>query len=144
MANRPAPTKKSRAQTAATPKSPAPKTKPVAAPVVTLKTVFEQIGIAHALSKQQANGLLTDFVATMIRHLKQGDRIRMSGLGILEVKTRVARNGRNPATGESIQIKASRKWRFGRLRTSSKRFKQRSTDPANPVHGLRQRSSAET
>jgi DNA-binding protein HU-beta len=48
----------------------------------------------------------------MTTHLKQGDRIRMSGLGVLEVKTRAARMGRNPATGESIQIKASRKVAF--------------------------------
>jgi DNA-binding protein HU-beta len=45
----------------------------------------------------------------MTTHLKTGDRIRMSGLGILEVKTQAARN---PATGESIQIKASRKVAF--------------------------------
>ena len=61
---------------------------------------------------QLAHGLLADFVATMTTHLKQGDRIRMSGLGILEVKTRAARMGRNPATGESIQIKASKKVAF--------------------------------
>jgi nucleoid DNA-binding protein len=40
------------------------------------------------------------------------ERIRMSGLGILEVKTRAARTGRNPATGESIQIKPSKKVGF--------------------------------
>jgi DNA-binding protein HU-beta len=36
----------------------------------------------------------------------------MSGLGILEVKARAARMGRNPATGEAIQIKASKKVGF--------------------------------
>ena len=114
MASRPAPTKKSPAKTAAvaaTPKAPAPKTKTVAAPV-TLKAVFEQLGVAHTLSKQQIHGLLADFVTAMTNHLKQGDRIRMSGLGILEVKSRAARTGRNPATGESIQIKASKKVAF--------------------------------
>jgi DNA-binding protein HU-beta len=48
----------------------------------------------------------------MTARLKQGDRIRMSGLGILEVKARAARMGRNPATGEAIQIKASKKVGF--------------------------------
>ena len=56
--------------------------------------------------------MLADFVAAMTKHLAQGERIRMSGLGILEVKTREARMGRNPATGESIQIKASKKIGF--------------------------------
>jgi DNA-binding protein HU-beta len=36
----------------------------------------------------------------------------MSGLGTLEVKKRVARMGRNPATGESIRVKASKKVAF--------------------------------
>src|SRR5437764_15187554 len=83
-----------------------------AAPVVTLKAVFEQLAEAHDLPKKQAHALLADFVATVTTHLKQGDRIRMSGLGILEVKTREARMGRHPATGESMQIKASKKVAF--------------------------------
>jgi DNA-binding protein HU-beta len=123
MATRPAaakkaPSKKSAAKKsaalAATAKSKtsAPKTKAIAAPVVTLKAVFEQLGEAHGLPKKQAHGMLADFVAAMTSHLKQGDRIRMSGLGILEVKNRAARTGRNPATGQAIQIKASKKVGF--------------------------------
>ena len=94
------------------PMAPAAKPKAAAVPVVTLKAVFEQLGEAHALPKKQAHMLLADFVAAVTTHLKQGARIRMSGLGILAVKTREARMGRNPATGESIQIKASRKVGF--------------------------------
>jgi DNA-binding protein HU-beta len=45
-------------------------------------------------------------------HLKKGDRIRLAGLGILVVRKRAARMGRNPATGEPIQIKASKKVAF--------------------------------
>jgi len=120
MATRPAPAKKAPAKKAAAKqpapaaaksKAPASKAK-VAAPVVTLKVVFEQLGEAHDLPKKQAHALLADFVAAVTTHLKQGDRIRMSGLGILEVKTREARMGRNPATGESMQIKASKKVAF--------------------------------
>ena len=96
----------------AKPPPPAPKAKAVAAAVVTLKAVFEQLGEAHGIPKKQAHGMLADFVAAMTTHLKQGDRIRMSGFGILEVKTRAARTGRNPATGETIQIKASKKVAF--------------------------------
>jgi DNA-binding protein HU-beta len=123
MATRPTPSKKAPAKKAAakpparavaktSAAAPAPKAKVLAAPVVTLKAVFEQLAETHAMPKKQAHGLLADFVAAMTTHLKQGDRIRMSGLGILEVKTRAARMGRNPATGESIQIKASRKVAF--------------------------------
>jgi DNA-binding protein HU-beta len=121
MASRPAPAKKAPAKKAAAkppaaakskPAAPAPKAKAVAAPVVTLKVIFEQLGETHALPKKQAHELLADFVAAMTSHLTQGARIRMSGLGTLEIKSRAARMGRNPATGESIQIKASRKVAF--------------------------------
>jgi DNA-binding protein HU-beta len=46
------------------------------------------------------------------KHLKKGERIRIVGLGILQVRKRAARIGRNPATGEAIQIKASKKVAF--------------------------------
>ena len=46
------------------------------------------------------------------KHLKKGDRIRLVGLGVLVVRKRAARMGRNPATGEPVQIKASKKVAF--------------------------------
>jgi DNA-binding protein HU-beta len=121
MATRPAPAKKAPAKkTAAKPpavaarkaKSAPPAPKAAAAPVVTLKAVFEQLGEAHALPKKQAHALLADFVVAVTAHLKDGARLRMSGLGILEVKSREARMGRTPATGEAMQIKASKKVAF--------------------------------
>jgi DNA-binding protein HU-beta len=48
----------------------------------------------------------------IVKHLKKGDRIRIVGLGILQVRKRAARPGRNPATGEPIKIKASKKVAF--------------------------------
>jgi DNA-binding protein HU-beta len=48
----------------------------------------------------------------IVKHLKKGDRIRIGGLGILQVRKRAARMGRNPATGQPIKIKASRKVAF--------------------------------
>jgi DNA-binding protein HU-beta len=51
-------------------------------------------------------------VDLVTRHLKNGDRVRMSGLGTIEVKDRPARMGRNPATGQAIQIAASKKVAF--------------------------------
>ncbi len=51
-------------------------------------------------------------VGHTVKHLKKGERIRIGGLGILQVRKRAARMGRNPATGEAIQIKASKKVAF--------------------------------
>ena len=59
-----------------------------------------------------AQDLLTGMVETVTKHLKQGDRIRINGLGTLEVRQREARTGRNPVTGEMIQIAASKKVAF--------------------------------
>jgi DNA-binding protein HU-beta len=56
--------------------------------------------------------MLNDLVDMLTAHLKKGERIRMVGLGILQVRNRAARMGRNPATGEPIQIKASKKVAF--------------------------------
>jgi DNA-binding protein HU-beta len=56
--------------------------------------------------------MLMDMVGEITKHLKKGRRIRLNGLGILQVRKRPARMGRNPATGEAIKIKASRKVAF--------------------------------
>ncbi len=44
--------------------------------------------------------------------LKQGDKVNISGFGTFSVSTRKARTGRNPKTGESIEIAASRAAKF--------------------------------
>lgn len=82
------------------------------APTVTLKHLAAAIGEEHQLTKKQAEAMLGDLVTLITKHLKNGDRIRLGGLGILQVRHRPARMGRNPATGETIQIKASKKVAF--------------------------------
>jgi DNA-binding protein HU-beta len=84
----------------------------VKAPTVTLRHLGADLAEAHSLPKKQAYTLLEDLVGMLTKHLKKGDRIRMSGLGILQVRKRPARMGRNPATGEAIKIKASKKIAF--------------------------------
>ncbi len=86
--------------------------KPAPAPTVTLKHLASQLAEDHQLSKKQSEQMLGDLVGQITKHLKKGDRIRIGGLGILQVRKRAARMGRNPATGEQIQIKASKKVAF--------------------------------
>jgi len=66
----------------------------------------------HELSKKAANELMEDLTGMITKQLKMGVRIRLNGLGILQVRRRAARMGRNPATGEAIKIKASKKVAF--------------------------------
>jgi DNA-binding protein HU-beta len=83
-----------------------------AAHVVTLKHLAAAIADEQELSKKQAELILNDLVGRITKHLKKGERIRIVGLGILQVRKRAARLGRNPATGEMIKIKASKKVAF--------------------------------
>ena len=82
------------------------------APTVTLKHLAANLAENHEMSKKQTEAVLGDLVGLVTKHLKKGDRIRIGGLGILQVRKRAARMGRNPATGEPIQIKASKKVAF--------------------------------
>ena len=83
-----------------------------AQPTVTLKHLAADLAAAHEMAKKQSETLLNDLVEMIVKHLKNGDRIRIGGLGILQVRKRAARVGRNPATGEPINIKASKKVAF--------------------------------
>ena len=76
---------------------------------VSTKQIATELAKKHDLSNKVAGAILDDFVAVTTRHLKKGARIRINGLGILSVRKRAARMGRNPATGEQIKIKASKK-----------------------------------
>jgi DNA-binding protein HU-beta len=79
---------------------------------VTLKHIAATLAEDHELSKKTAEAIMNDMVTKITKHLKKGERIRIVGLGILQVRKRAARMGRNPATGEAIQIKASKKVAF--------------------------------
>ncbi len=113
-ASKPAP----KAASKAAPKSAATKTTraagaaKAASPTVTLRQIAAQIAEEHEMPKKQADLVLSNVVSVVVRHLKKGDRVRLGGLGILQVKKRAARMGRNPATGEAIKIKASKKVAF--------------------------------
>ena len=98
-------------------KSAAPAKKAVlakAAPqvTITLKQIAAELADGHDLPKKLAEAVLGDLVTLATRHLKKGDKIRLTGLGILQVRARPARMGRNPATGASIKIAASKKIAF--------------------------------
>jgi DNA-binding protein HU-beta len=94
--------------------APAGKAGTKAAPqiTVTLKQIAAELAEAHDLPKKQAEAVLGELVALTTRHLKNGDKIRLTGLGILLVQKRAPRMGRNPATGAAIQIAASQKIAF--------------------------------
>ncbi len=86
--------------------------KPAPAATVTLKHLSAGLAEKHEMDKKQADTVVADVFEMLVTHLKSGDRLRIGGLGVLEVKNRPARLGRNPATGAAIQIQASKKIAF--------------------------------
>ena len=79
---------------------------------VTQKHLAADIAASHDLSKKAGEAIMNDVIALLVKNLKKGARIRLAGLGVLQVRKRAARMGRNPATGEAIKIKASKKVAF--------------------------------
>ena len=82
------------------------------ASTVTKKDFANALAKQHHLTKKQGREMLEDLIFMITKHLKKGEQVKIAGLGILRVRNRAARVGRNPTTGEVIQIKASKKVAF--------------------------------
>ena len=65
-----------------------------------ISKIAEKVGI----SKKDATEALTAQIATITDELKAGEKIAIPNLGTFEVRTRAARTGKNPRTGETINI----------------------------------------
>src|SRR6202023_1164682 len=79
---------------------------------VTMKHLAATLAADYQMTKRGGEALLSELVGLITKHLKKGERVRIAGLGILQVRKRAARMGRNPATGEAIKIKAQKKVAF--------------------------------
>ncbi|HMM14100.1 MAG TPA: HU family DNA-binding protein [Parvibaculum sp.] len=89
-----------------------PAAKTAAQVTIPMSKIIAELAEKHGLTKKAAAALFEDFVGITVKNLKKGNKVRLTGLGILQVKKRAARMGRNPATGEQIKIKASKKVAF--------------------------------
>ena len=74
--------------------------------------VAQDLAEKMAVSKKDGAAWLDGFIELMTNHLRKGSKVNLSGFGIFKVADRKAREGRNPRTGETIQIAASKKLRF--------------------------------
>lgn len=64
------------------------------------------------VSKKDAEKVLKAFVDVVTEELKKGEKVQLVGFGTFEVSERAAREGRNPQTGETMEIKASKTPKF--------------------------------
>ena len=73
------------------------------------KTQFvEAVAQKSGMNKREAEAAVNAMTAVIAETLKAGDKVQLIGFGTFEVKTRAERNGRNPKTGETITIAASK------------------------------------
>ena len=70
--------------------------KAAAQATVTLKHLAAALADSHDIAKKQAEAVLGDLVTLTTRHLKRGDKIRLTGLGILQVRKRGRQDGTEP------------------------------------------------
>jgi len=73
---------------------------------MTKAELVAEIAKQAGITKKEADAALKAAVSAISEALKRGERIAIPGLGIFTVKMRAARKGRNPRTGQVIQIPA--------------------------------------
>ena len=67
---------------------------------------------ATELSKKDAEAALKAFIDVVTAEMKKGEKVQLGGFGTFEVSERAAREGRNPQTGETMTIAASKSPKF--------------------------------
>ena len=75
---------------------------------VTKTELIEAVASSAGLTKDEAGKAVNAVFETITNTLKAGEQVSIVGFGSFSVKDRAARQGRNPQTGETIQIKASK------------------------------------
>lgn len=74
--------------------------------------LIDQVAKDAGITKKQANDALDSFTNGVVTTLKKGDTVTLVGFGTFSVSQRSARNGRNPQTGATIKIKATKVPKF--------------------------------
>lgn len=70
--------------------------------------LISAVAEAAGMSKKDTEQVLNTFFDTVQNTLKQNDKVQIPGFGSFEVRERAARTGRNPHTGETIEIAAAK------------------------------------
>jgi DNA-binding protein HU-beta len=82
----------------------------------------DRIAAAHDVSKAEARKIVDGVIAAIADAAAKGDEVALNGFGKFKVKDSPARLGRNPSTGERIDIAASRKLTFAPAKTPKDRL----------------------
>lgn len=74
--------------------------------------IIEKVHGVLGSTRADADRAVETMIEAIVESLKAGDEVSVAGLGIFSTKARPARQGRNPRTGETIHINASRSAKF--------------------------------
>ncbi len=83
--------------------------------------LVDAIASKASVTKKEADAILTATIDSILEAVASGDKVTLVGFGSFEVRDRQAREGRNPKTGETMQIPATRVPAF----SAGKSFKDR-------------------
>ena len=82
-------------------------------PTTSTSMLMAEVATKHSeIPKKMAKEVVQSFLSAIEEHVAAGNNVRIDKLGILQMKDRAARKGRNPQTGEEIKIPASKKVAF--------------------------------
>jgi integration host factor beta subunit len=97
---------------------------------MTKAELVDQVAAAVQMPKQQTEAVITQFLEAIMAALQTGQRVDMRGFGSFQLRHRQARTGRNPRTGDTVQIPAKQIPAF----TAGKAFHERVQSDAAQAH----------
>ena len=89
---------------------------------MTKNELAEQVASSTGLATSQAREALETAIETIAKELEAGGEVALAGFGKFSVSQRAARQGRNPSTGETINIAASKAAKFSAASALKKRL----------------------
>jgi len=112
-----APAKKKSAARKSAPKKAAPPAKAVKVTAVAGKTVtasalLQSVADHLGVKKSEAKTLVEGYIDVVKAYVLKGSKVKIGDIGMVMIRARKARMGRNPQTGEPVKIKASKKLAF--------------------------------
>ncbi|NEN99913.1 MAG: HU family DNA-binding protein [Moorea sp. SIO1F2] len=87
--------------------------------------LVDKVAERATVTKKQADAVLTATIETIMEAVSEGDKVTLVGFGSFESRERKAREGRNPKTGEKMEIPATKVPAF----SAGKVFKERVAPP---------------
>jgi DNA-binding protein HU-beta len=100
-----------KAKAAPAPSKPVKVTAP-AGKTITASALLQAVADHNGMKKSEAKAFVEGYIDVVRAHVLKGVKVKIGDLGMILIRARKARMGRNPQTGEPVKIKASKKLAF--------------------------------